>query len=229
MRAHATNWATSSIAPLAQSHAVSREIEASRRDISGEAPICAPSVQALRGTIRGAARKHGLPLWTTRRPGTIVVFPTPAWQPLSARRHPARQPKANKSPAMDETQVTRRDAIKRAALAGLFLPLMGAVPDLGAEDAPAGKDAAGLRLGLVGYSLRKFSIDDAIAVLKELQITSTSVFRVHVPIGLSTPDVCRAMAQKFRDAGISIASTGVVYLKNSEGEMRQAFECGKAA
>jgi inosose dehydratase len=130
---------------------------------------------------------------------------------------------------MDETQVTRRDAIKRAALAGLFLPLMGAVPDLGAEDAPAGKDAAGLRLGLVGYSLRKFSIDDAIAVLKELQITSTSVFRVHVPIGLSTPDVCRAMAQKFRDAGISIASTGVVYLKNSEGEMRQAFECGKAA
>jgi sugar phosphate isomerase/epimerase len=106
---------------------------------------------------------------------------------------------------------------------------MGAVPDLRAAEAPAAADAAGLRLGLVGYSLRKFSTDEAVAVLKELQVTSTSVFRVHVPIGLSTPDVCRAMAQKFRDAGISIASTGVVYLKNSEGEMRQAFECGKAA
>jgi inosose dehydratase len=130
---------------------------------------------------------------------------------------------------MDESLLTRRDAIRKAALAGLFLPLVGAVPELGAEDAPSPGGGAGLRLGIVGYSLRKFSVDEAVAVLKELQVTSTSVFRVHVPIGLSTPDVCRTMAQKFRDAGISIASTGVVYLKKSEGEMRQAFECGKAA
>jgi sugar phosphate isomerase/epimerase len=130
---------------------------------------------------------------------------------------------------MDESLVSRRDAIRKAALAGLFLPLIGSVPALRAEDPGAGKDAPSLKLGLVGYSLRKFPIDEAIGVLKALGITSTSVFRVHVPIGLSTPEVCRDMAQKFRDAGISIASTGVVYLKNSEGEMRHAFECGKAA
>jgi sugar phosphate isomerase/epimerase len=130
---------------------------------------------------------------------------------------------------MDESQVTRRDIIKKAALAGLFLPLVGSVRSLRAEDTPAAKDAPRLTLGLVGYSLRKYPIDQAIAILKELQITSTSVFRVHVPIGLSTPDVCREMAQKFRNAGISITGTGVVYLKNSEGEMRQAFECGRAA
>jgi inosose dehydratase len=130
---------------------------------------------------------------------------------------------------MDESLVSRRDAIRKAALAGLFLPLIGSVPALRAEDPGAGKDAPSLKLGLVGYSLRKFPIGEAIGVLKALGITSTSVFRVHVPIGLSTPEVCRDMAQKFRDAGISIASTGVVYLKNSEGEMRHAFECGKAA
>ncbi len=130
---------------------------------------------------------------------------------------------------MDESHVNRRDAIKRAALAGLFLPLIGAVPALRADDGEAGKDAATLKLGLVGYSLRKFSIDEAVRVLTDLQITSTSVFRVHVPIGLTTPDTCRDLAQKFRGAGISIAGTGVVYLKNSEGEMRQAFECGRAA
>ncbi len=130
---------------------------------------------------------------------------------------------------MDESQVTRREAIRKAALAGLFLPLLGSGPELRAGESPAPARPPGLRLGLVGYSLRKFSTDEAVAVLRELQVTSTSVFRVHVPIGLSTPEVCRAMAQKFRDAGISIASTGVVYLKNSEGEMRQAFECGKAA
>ncbi len=126
---------------------------------------------------------------------------------------------------MDETHVTRRDAIKTATLAGLFLPLMGAVPQARAQAAaPAGT----LRLGLAGYSLHKYPTDEAITILKALQVTSVSVFKVHVPIGLSTPDVCRAMAGKFTDAGISIASTGVVYLKNSEGEMRQAFECCRA-
>jgi inosose dehydratase len=134
---------------------------------------------------------------------------------------------------MDESQLTRREAIRKAAIAGVLLPLVGGVRTAQAVPAPVPevlpKVPPGMRLGIVGYSLRKFSTDEAVAVLKELQVTSTSVFRVHVPIGLSTPDVCRAMAQKFRDAGISIASTGVVYLKNSEGEMRQAFECGKAA
>jgi sugar phosphate isomerase/epimerase len=130
---------------------------------------------------------------------------------------------------MDESQLSRRDAIRKAALAGLILPLAGAVPSLLAEKPPPGAGAPALKLGIVGYSLRKFSTEEAVAILKELHVTSTSVFRVHVPIGLSTPDVCREMAQKFRSAGISIASTGVVYLKNSVGEMRQQFECGRAA
>jgi inosose dehydratase len=130
---------------------------------------------------------------------------------------------------MDESPISRRDLIKKAVLAGLFLPVTGSVPALRAGDSGAPGDKAPLELGLVGYSLRKFSIDEAIAVLKELRITSLSVFKVHVPIGLTTPEKCRDLAQKFRDAGISITGTGVVYLKNSEGEMRQAFECGKAA
>lgn len=152
----------------------------------------------------------------------------PRTPPVRQDLRGTRQPK-NPTIAMDESHLTRRDALKRAALAGLFLPLAASAPSLRAQEAPTRNDAAGLRLGLVGYSLRKFSVDDAVAVLRELHVTSTSVFRVHVPIGLSTPDVCREMAQKFRSAGISIASTGVVYLKDSEGGMRQAFECGRAA
>jgi len=134
---------------------------------------------------------------------------------------------------MDERLLTRRDAIKKAALAGFLLPLAGSAPGIGAAEAePQGRPAAaapGLTLGLAGYSLRKFPTDAAIAVLKELQITSIAVFKVHVPIQLSTPEVCREMAQKFRSAGISIAATGVVYLDKSEGTMRKAFECGRAA
>ena len=118
-------------------------------------------------------------------------------------------------------------------MAGMLLPLLGTLPGLGAAETPipaaAPGKAASLRLGLAGYSLRKYSTDQAILVLKTLQITSVAVFKVHVPIQISTPDVCRDMAKKFRDAGISIASTGVVYLSKDEGLMRRAFDCGRAA
>ncbi|HMD60838.1 MAG TPA: sugar phosphate isomerase/epimerase [Opitutaceae bacterium] len=134
---------------------------------------------------------------------------------------------------MEEKLITRREAIARTALAGLSLPLLGAARGLGTADsagAAAGSPAAArLSLGLAGYSLRKLPIDAAVAALQELQIKSVSVFRVHVPILLSTPDVCREAARRFRDAGVAIASTGVVTLGNSEGVMRRAFECGRAA
>jgi inosose dehydratase len=134
---------------------------------------------------------------------------------------------------MEDKLVTRREAIVRTAMAGLFLPMMGAAQAPGTaepvpkEDAPGA--GAGLKLGLAGYSLRKLSIDAAIAAINELGIKSVAVFRVHVPILLGTPDECREAAQRFRSAGISIASSGVVTLSNSEGSMRRAFECGRAA
>jgi inosose dehydratase len=134
---------------------------------------------------------------------------------------------------MSEKLVTRREAIAKAALAGLALPILGAARSPGAEDAgrPQSAPAAGARLslGIATYSLRKLSTDAAVAALQVMQVKSVSVGSAHVPILISTPDVCRAAAQKFRDAGITITSTGVVTLSNSEGVMRRAFECGRAA
>jgi len=134
---------------------------------------------------------------------------------------------------MEDHLLTRREAIARTAMAGFLLPVMGAARSLGAEDggapAPGSPPEPRLNLGLAGYSLRKLPIDAAVAALQALQVKSVSVFRVHVPILLSTPDVCREAAQKFRGAGIAIASTGVVTLTGSESIMRRAFECGRAA
>ena len=87
-----------------------------------------------------------------------------------------------------------------------------------------------LSLGLATYSLRKLPTDDAIRALGVLGITRVSLFRVHMPIVEGTPGGdCRVIAKKFRDAGITVTGTGVVTLKNSEGAMRRAFECGRAA
>jgi inosose dehydratase len=132
---------------------------------------------------------------------------------------------------MDERTLTRRDAIRTAAFAGVLLPLLGSSRVLGAAEAPAtaATPSNRLTLGLATYSLRKLDVDAAIAALQELQIDSVSVFRAHVPILLSSPETCAAMADKFYAAGLKIKSTGVVTFKDSEASMRQAFECGKAA
>lgn len=134
---------------------------------------------------------------------------------------------------MEERYATRREAVRKAAIAGFLLSQIRAVPELNAEDVDQPKEpgeaAPRLNLGLATYSLRKLPVDAAIEALKAMQITSVSVFKQHVPILLSTPEVCREMAQKFRRAGITLTGTGVVQLTNSEGAMRRAFECGRAA
>jgi inosose dehydratase len=134
---------------------------------------------------------------------------------------------------MNEKLVTRREALRKTALAGIALPLMGAARGLaamdgGQEGAPS-KSAPRLNLGIATYSLRKLAIDEVIAALQTMQVKSVSLFSAHLPILLSTPDVCREIARKVRSAGIAIAGTGVVRLENDEGVMRKAFESGRAA
>jgi len=127
---------------------------------------------------------------------------------------------------MDDHIVSRREALKTAAVAGILLPLLG-TGRLRADDAaPA---APRLELGLAGYSMRKLAPDAMIAAMRELGVTHFSAFRTQLPILLGTPEECRALAQKFRDAGLVLTGTGVVTLKNTDADMRRAFECGNAA
>jgi sugar phosphate isomerase/epimerase len=131
---------------------------------------------------------------------------------------------------MDEKLVTRREALATTALAGLLLPMLGAARSLGAEDPrPAPAAEPRLKLGIASYSLRKLPTDAAIAALQAMQVKYVSVFRTHLPILLGSPDDCRAAALRFRSAGLTLTSTGVVTLSNSETVMRKAFECGRAA
>ncbi len=134
---------------------------------------------------------------------------------------------------MEPISVTRREAVRKAALAGLVLSQIRAMPALQAADATPppkpGGAAPQLKIGVATYSLRRLPIDAAVAALQAMQVTSVSVFRAHVPILVGTPEECRVAAQKFRAAGMTIAATGVVTLAKNEEVMRKAFECGRAA
>jgi inosose dehydratase len=127
--------------------------------------------------------------------------------------------------------MTRRKALKAAALTALSLPLIH--PDhvlaASADSASGKKDRTrGLKLGLASYSLAKLPVESVIEALKQLQLNYVSLYKSHVPWD-GTADECRAIAQKFKDAGVIVTGSGVIELPNDEAAVRKAFTNARAA
>lgn len=146
-----------------------------------------------------------------------------------------------------QNHLTRREALRTAALGALSLPLLGSVA-LAADAAKGGKGAKaeapvptvyppaspdgrenGLRLGVASYSLRNMSLDDAIATVKTLRISNIALFRNHCNWETASADECRAVGAKLKAAGLTLTGSGVVNLPNDEAKCRKAFENVKAA
>ncbi len=124
----------------------------------------------------------------------------------------------------------RRDALKLAALGALGLPLLNAAVSAAAENVrTAGEEnrTRGLKLGLASFSLNALPAEAVIEALHQLQISNVSLFRTHVPWD-GTAEQCRAAAQKFKDAGITITGSGVIYLPDNEAAVRNAFDNARA-
>jgi inosose dehydratase len=132
----------------------------------------------------------------------------------------------------DGNPLTRRQAMKMAALCALSAPFIGpgSVAAAG-SDSPAGANARAerLKLGVASFSLAKLSCADIITVLKRLEIGGVSLYKNHAPWTTGTPEECRAIANQFREAGIAVTSTGVVDLTKDEAAARRAFENVRAA
>lgn len=126
--------------------------------------------------------------------------------------------------------LSRREALKLTALAGLGIPFAGAMTASAAEvRIPMLKSrTAGLKLGVASYSLNKLPAEQVIAVLKQLQIKYVSLYKTHCPWG-GTPEECRAAAKKFKDTGLTITGSGVIDLPNNEAAVRKAFDNARAA
>jgi sugar phosphate isomerase/epimerase len=82
---------------------------------------------------------------------------------------------------------------------------------------------ARLKLGVASYSLRKFSLDEAIAMTQALGMARITLKSMHLPLE-STQAERKAAAQKIADAGISLVGGGVIYLPNDVSTCRNAFE-----
>ncbi len=128
--------------------------------------------------------------------------------------------------------LTRREALKTAAVGALALPFLrpralAAATAAPAPMAPAKPEA--LRLGVASYSLRNLSLDEAIATVTTLRISNIALFKNHCNWEAASVDECRAVGAKLKAAGLTLTGSGVVNLPNDEAKCRKAFENVKAA
>jgi sugar phosphate isomerase/epimerase len=129
--------------------------------------------------------------------------------------------------------LSRREALRTAALGALALPLLNVRSSAADKSAPATVSADGrehgLRLGIASYSTRMMSLDETIATVKALRITNTALFKAHCAWETASVDECRAVGEKLKAAGLKLTGSGVVNLPNDEAKVRKAFENVRAA
>ena len=128
---------------------------------------------------------------------------------------------------------TRRTMLK-STLA--LVATAAAVPAFGQSDAPATRPAAdgapdphpdGLKLGVATYTLRLMPLDQTIADIRRVGLAYCSIKDTHLPLKSSAAER-KAVADKFRAAGITPLSCGVISI-HSEADARQAFEYARDA
>ena len=83
-------------------------------------------------------------------------------------------------------------------------------------------------MGLASYSFSKLPLDAAIQGIRRVGVNYVSIKDAHLPIK-STAAERKAVAQKFRDAGITPLSCGVIGLTDDEAQLRNAFEYARDA
>ena len=112
----------------------------------------------------------------------------------------------------------------KAAAAGTALSAIRPFASFAADSSPNDdKQFHGLRVGVCSYSLRSFPAADAFRDIRRLGVRFLSLKEVHLPLN-STSDQRKQLRQQAEDLGLSITSCGVIYLKDTEAELRQAFD-----
>ena len=104
-------------------------------------------------------------------------------------------------------------------------PLLSRVAD--ASPAVPGKGAP-LKLGLASYSMREFTLDQALDMAKQMGVTYMTFKDVHVP-RTDPPEKTRALRAKIEAAGITIMGGGTITIPNDPAQIRKEFEYAKNA
>lgn len=122
--------------------------------------------------------------------------------------------------------ISRRDLIVTGALgmAALTQSTERAHADAGPVQTVTHTDPwHGLKIGVASYSLRTMQLEPTLKALQKCGLKYVSIKDVHLSMK-STPEERKAVAQKFKDAGLIPLSCGNVGMSNDEANIRAAFE-----
>jgi sugar phosphate isomerase/epimerase len=108
-----------------------------------------------------------------------------------------------------------------AAVAALPRSVSAATP----VDAAAGKT---LKIGLASYSMRKFTLDQALEMARAVGVRHMTFKDVHIP-RTDPPETTRALRAKIEAAGITIMGGGTITMANDQAQIRKDFVYAKNA
>ncbi len=128
---------------------------------------------------------------------------------------------------MTNKEQSRRHFIKMASIAAAA-SLTGAKNSLAqVRGSQKRADKPLFELGLASYTLRKFDLDDTLAMTKRVGLKYICFKDFHLPMD-STPAQIRAVVAKVKEAGLILYGGGVIYMR-SRDQVNRAFDYAKAA
>jgi inosose dehydratase len=124
----------------------------------------------------------------------------------------------------------RRRFLQTGLLGSTALAAVAALPAaaLGAVTKPERDLFDGLKLGMASYTFRKFTLDQAIAMTKQVGMKHINLKDVHLALK-SSPAERQEARKKVEAAGLTLMGGGVIYIKNQPEEARAVFEYAKDA
>jgi sugar phosphate isomerase/epimerase len=124
------------------------------------------------------------------------------------------------------TDRSRRRFFATAAGAAAW-PLLGRLPGAAADALAAGQSGP-LKLGVASYSMREFTLDQALEMAKRMGVTHMTFKDVHIP-RTDPPEATRALRAKIEAAGITIMGGGTITIPNDPAKIKKEFEYAKNA
>jgi len=118
----------------------------------------------------------------------------------------------------------RREFIQ---ITGIGMVSSGLTTVIAMAEEKKASDKAKFELGMASYTLRKFNLEQTIAMTKRLGLKYICLKDFHLPLKSSQEAIEKAKAM-IKDSGLVLYACGVIYMK-TEADVTQAFDYAKQA
>jgi len=118
----------------------------------------------------------------------------------------------------------RRNFVKKG-IAGIIAGSMFSFPETASAEVAKEKKEDTFKLGIAGYSFLHFKLDEALAMMKKLDVHQLCIKDFHLPYK-STAEEITVFHDKLKQAGVTGYAVGPIYVKTTQ-DIDNAFDYAK--